>query len=67
MSENEVTVDIEMVLRQMCLGRSRYWSENMVNIILKTNVIQDKCIEDNQVADEDMIVTALMEYVYGCI
>lgn len=63
--EMEVRENIERALRQMCFGTSREWSEQMVNIILGTNVIQDKCIEDNQIADEAMIVTALMEYVYN--
>ena len=64
MEENEVRMDIEKVLRQMCFGMSREWSEDMIDILINTNVIQDKCIEDCQVADEEMIVTALMEYVY---
>ena len=62
--EKKVKEDIELVLRQMCFGRSREWSEGMVNRIFKTNVIDDKCIMDDIVVDEDMIVTALMEIVY---
>lgn len=56
--------DIENTLRQMCFGRSREWSESMVDRIFKTNVINDKCIEDNIVVDEEIIITALMEIVF---
>ena len=60
----KVEEEIENVLRQMCFGRSREWSEGMVKRIFKTNVIEDKCIMDNVVVDEDMIVSALMEIVF---
>ena len=59
----EIKKDIENVLRQMCFGRSREWSESMVDRIFKTNVIYDNCINDCIIIDEDMIVTALMEIV----
>lgn len=59
-----VKEDIENTLRQMCFGRSREWSESMVNRIFKTNVINDRCIMDDIVVDEDMIVSALMEIVF---
>lgn len=62
--EIKVKEEIENVLRQMCFGRSRDWSQGVVNRIFKTNVINDKCIMDDIVVDEDMIVTALMEIVY---
>ena len=62
--ELKVKDEIEKVLRQMCFGRSREWSEGMVNRILKTNVINDKCIMDSIVVDEDMIISALMEIVF---
>ncbi len=61
---NKVKSEIEKVLRQMCFGRSREWSEGMVNRIYDTNVICDKCIEDCICVDEDMIVSALMEIVF---
>lgn len=63
-NEIKVKEEIEKVLRQMCFGRSREWSEGMVNRIFKTNVIYDNCIEDCVVIDEDMIVSALMEVVF---
>ena len=62
--ELKVKDEIEKALRQMCFGRSREWSEGMVNGILKTNVINDKCIMDSIIIDEDMIVSALMEIVF---
>lgn len=62
--EIEVKEQIEYVLRQMCFGRYREWSEGVVNRIFKTNVINDKCIMDDIIVDEDMIVSALMEIVY---
>lgn len=63
-NEIKVKEEIEKVLRQMCFGRSREWSEGMVDRIFKTNVIYDNCIEDCVVVDEDMIVSALMEVVF---
>lgn len=48
----------------MCFGRSREWSEAMVNRIYQTNVIYDSCIEDFIEIDTDMIVSALMEIVF---
>lgn len=62
-NEIEVKEQIENLLRQMCFGRSRKWSEGMVDRIFETNVIDDKCIMDDIVVDEDIIVTALMEIV----
>ena len=63
-NEKRVKEDIEKVLRLMCFGRSREWSEGMVNKIFGTNVIYDNCIMDSIVVDEDMIVSALMEIVF---
>lgn len=62
-NEIKVKEEIENVLRQMCFGRSREWSEGMVDRIFETNVIDDKCIMDDIVVDKDIIVTALMEIV----
>lgn len=63
---NEIRIknEIENILRQMCFGRSREWSDSMINRIFKTNVINDKCVMDDIVVDEDMIVSALMEIVF---
>ena len=63
---NEIRVknQIEDTLRQMCFGNSREWSENMVNKIFKTGVIEDNCIIDHIDVDEDMVVSALMEIVF---
>lgn len=64
--EIEVKKDIDKVLRQMCFGRFyRERSDSMVNRLYKTDVIHDRCIEDDIVVDEDMIVTALMQVVYA--
>ena len=64
--QNEIQIknEIENTLRQMCFGRSREWSDSMINRIFKTNVINDKCVMDDIVVDEDMIVSALMEIVF---
>lgn len=62
--EYKIKEDIETVLRVMCAGRSREWSEGMVNRIYNTNVIHDNCIEDCIVINVDMIVSALMEIVF---
>lgn len=63
---NEIRIknEIENILRQMCFGRSREWSDSMINRIFKTSVINDKCVMDDIVVDEDMIVSALMEIVF---
>lgn len=62
--EMEIKNEIDNVFRQMCFGRSREYSEGVVDRIYKTNVIYDNCIEDCIVIDEDMIVSALMEVVF---
>ena len=64
--QNEIQIknEIENTLRRMCFGRSREWSDSMINRIFKTNVINDKCVMDDIVVDEDMIVSALMEIVF---
>ena len=62
--EAEIKNDIENVLRQMCFGRSREYSESMINRIFKTYVINDNCIMDNIMIDENMMVSALMEIVF---
>lgn len=61
--EMRIKEDIEKVLRQMCFGRPREWSESMVNKVLGTDVIYRNCVLDDIVIDEDMIVSALMEIV----
>ena len=63
-NEIKVKEDIENVLRQMCFGRSREWSQGLVERIFETNIINDKCIMDDIVVDEDIIVSALMEIVF---
>ena len=63
---NEIRVknQIEDTLKQMCFGRSREWSESMVDRIFKTGVIEDNCIINHIDVDEDIVVSALMEIVY---
>ena len=63
-NETRVKNQIEDTLRQMCFGRSREWSESMVDRILKTGVIENNCIIDHIDVDEDMVVSALMEIVF---
>lgn len=63
--ERSIKKEIENVLRLMCFGRSREWSEGMVERIFETYIIEDKCVNDCIVIDEDMIVSALMEIVFN--
>ena len=63
-NETRVKNQIENTLRQMCFGRSREWSESMVDRIFKTGVIEDNCIIDHIDVDKDMVVSALMEIVF---
>ena len=62
-NEIKVKEDIENTLRRMCFCQSKEWSEGMVDRIFATSVIDDKCIMDDIVVNEDIIVTALMEIV----
>lgn len=63
--EKDLRMEIDRVLRQMCFGRSyREYCEGVISQIIDTAVIEDRCINDTIVVDEDMIVTALMEVVF---
>ena len=61
---NNVKTEIENILRSMCFGNSREWSEAMINKIYKTDTINDNCIEDYKPVTEDIVVSALMEIVF---
>lgn len=63
--EAELRKDIDKVLRQMCFGRAyREYCEGVITQIIDTAVIYDRCIKDDIVVDEDMVITALMEIVF---
>lgn len=63
--EDRIKEEIDNVLRQMCFGRDlREFSEDTVERIFKTYVVQSRCVDDDIVVDEDIVVTALMEIVY---
>lgn len=63
--KKELREDIDKVLRQMCFGRAyREYCEGVITQIINTGVIEDRCINDDIVVDEDMVVTALMEIVF---
>lgn len=63
--EDRIKEEIDNVLRQMCFGRDfREFSEDTVERIFNTYVVQSRCVEDDIVVDEDIVVTALMEIVY---
>ena len=63
--EKELRNDIDKVLRKMCFGRAyREYCEGVITQIIHTGVIEDRCINDDIVVDEDMVVTALMEIVF---
>ena len=58
--------EIDNVLRQMCFGRDlREFSEDTVERIFNTYVVQSRCVDDDIVVDEDIVVTALMEIAYN--
>ena len=63
--EDRIKEEIDNVLRQMCFGRDlREFSDDTVERIFNTNVVQFRCVNDDIVVDEDIVVTALMEIVY---
>ena len=62
-TDETIKEDIEYVLRKMCFGWDREWTDGMVDRIFNTNVINSSCIEDNICVDENIIVSALMEIV----
>lgn len=64
--EDRIKEEIDNVLRQMCFGRDlREFSEDTVERIFNTYVVQSRCVDDDIVVDEDIVVTALMEIVYN--
>lgn len=64
--EDRIKEEIDNVLRQMCFGRDfREFSEDTVERIFNTYVIQSRCVDDDIVVDKDIVVTALMEIVYN--
>lgn len=63
--EDHIKEEIDNVLRQMCFGRDlREFSEDTVERIFNTYVVQSRCVDGDIVVDEDIVVTALMEIVY---
>lgn len=63
--EDRIKEEIDNVLRQMCFGRDlREFSEDTVERVFNTYVVQSRCVDDDIVVDEDIVVTALMEIVY---
>ena len=63
--EDRIKEEIDNVLRQMCFGRDlREFSEDTVERIFNTYVVQSRCVDDDIVVDEDIVITALMEIVY---
>ena len=63
--EDHIKEEIDNVLRRMCFGRDlREFSDDTVERIFNTYVVQSRCVDDDIVVDEDIVVTALMEIVY---
>ena len=63
--EDRIKEEIDNVLRRMCFGRDlREFSDDTVERIFNTNVVQFRCVNDDIVVDEDIVITALMEIVY---
>lgn len=64
--EDHIKEEIDNVLRRMCFGRDlREFSDDTVERIFNTYVVQSRCVDDDIVVDEDIVVTALMEIVYN--
>ena len=64
--EDRIKEEIDNVLRQMCFGRDlREFSEDTVERVFNTYVVQSRCVDDDIVVDEDIVITALMEIVYN--
>ena len=64
--EDRIKEEIDNVLRQMCFGRDlREFSEDTVERGINTYVVQSRCVDDDIVVDEDIVITALMEIVYN--
>ena len=65
-NEDRIKEEIDNILRRMCFGRDlREFSEDTVERIFNTYVVQSRCVDDDIVVDEDIVVTALMEIVYN--
>ena len=64
--EDRIKEEIDNVLRRMCFGRDlREFSDDTVERIFNTYVVQSRCVDDDIVVDEDIVVTALMEIAYN--
>ena len=59
-----VKEQIDNILREMCFGTSRQYSEQMVERIYQTNIIYINCVLDSQIVDKELIISSLMEIVY---
>lgn len=63
--EDRIKEEIDNVLRRMCFGRDlREFSDDTVERVFNTYVVQSRCVDDDIVVDEDIVITALMEIVY---
>ena len=64
--EDRIKEEIDNVLRRMCFGRDlREFSDDTVERMFNTYVVQSRCVDDDIVVDEDIVITALMEIVYN--
>lgn len=64
--EDRIKEEIDNVLRRMCFSRDlREFSDDTVERIFNTYVVQSRCVDDDIVVDEDIVITALMEIVYN--
>lgn len=63
--DERVEKEVDATLRMLYFkDKRREYSEDVLNAIMCTDVIMDRCILDEQVVTEDIIITALMEIVY---
>ncbi len=60
-----VRKEVETELRRLqFMDKSREWSESVIDALLDTDTIKDRCIQDEQCIDQDIMITALMEIIY---
>ena len=63
--DERVEKEVDTALRMLYFkDKRREYSEDVLSDIMSTDVIMDRCINDEQVVTEDIVITALMEIVY---
>ena len=61
----DVQKEIETELRRLqFMDKSREWSEYVIDVLIDTNTIKNRCIQDEQCIDQDIMITAFMEIIF---